>query len=87
MLTAICVVVDIRFGGFAGTGLDGTNSSDSSMDIEDIEATDIALYVQMRQEKWSDLRVAFHRPAEPRPSILRPSLRLIAGQVGEAGAI
>lgn len=41
MLTAICVVVDIRFGGFAGTGLDGTNSSDSSMDIEDIEATDI----------------------------------------------
>lgn len=50
MLTAISVVVDIRFGGFAGTGLDGTNSSDSSMDIEDIEATDMILYVQMRQE-------------------------------------
>ena len=50
MLTAICVSVDIRFGGFAGTGLDGTNSSDSSMDIEDIEATDMILYVQMRQE-------------------------------------
>lgn len=41
MLTAICVVVDIRFGGFAGTGLDGTKSNDSSMDIDDIEATDM----------------------------------------------
>ena len=41
MLTAICVVVDIRFGGFAGTGLDGTKSSDSSIDMDDIEATDI----------------------------------------------
>jgi hypothetical protein len=37
MLTSICVVVDIRFGGFAGTGLDGTNSSVSSIDIEDID--------------------------------------------------
>jgi hypothetical protein len=41
MLTSICVVVDIRFGGFAGTGLDGTKSSVSSIDIDDIEATDM----------------------------------------------
>lgn len=40
MLTAICVVVDIRLGGFCGTGLDGTKFN-SSKDIEDIEPTDM----------------------------------------------
>jgi len=43
MLTAICVVVDFRFGGLAGTGLDGTKSNVSSIDIDDVEAAEIIL--------------------------------------------
>ena len=68
MLTAICVVVDIRFGGFAGTGLDGTNSSESSIDIEDIEATDmISVYKWAKKGQTYESRFTGR---EPRLSIL-----------------
>lgn len=79
-LTAICVIVDNRFGGFAGTGLDGTKSSDSSIDIEDIDATDI-FPVCEKETKRSDLR-SRSTGREARLSIRPPSLRLIARLVG-----
>lgn len=62
MLTAICVVVDIRFGGLAGTGLDGTKSNVSSIDIEDIDSTEMILVCMcFIFKKRSDLQVAFNR--------------------------
>jgi hypothetical protein len=51
MLTAICVVVDIRFGGLAGTGLDGTKSNVSSIDIDDIDSTEMILACMYLKKK------------------------------------